>query len=69
MTPKQLKLCDFIRAYTSKNRMAPTYVEMADHMGYKSIGNVNATLRRLKSQGDVTFTPMITRSVKVVEHG
>ena len=68
MTPKQLKLCDFIKAYTAENRMAPTYVEIAEHMGFKSIGNVNAMLNRLKAQRDVTFTPSYARSVKVVEH-
>ena len=68
MTPKQLKLCDFVEAYTAENRMAPTYREIAEHMGFKSISNVNVMIRRLKAQGDLTFTPMATRSIKVVEH-
>lgn len=66
MTPRQLELLDFIRAYTAENRYAPTYREMRDHMGYKTTANVFVMVRRLVEQGDLTVNRGKARSVKVV---
>jgi len=66
MTPRQLELLDFIKAYTSENRMAPTYREMQEHMGYKTPANVFVMVNRLIEQGDLTAVRGRARSVKVV---
>ncbi len=67
MTRRQLELCDFIRTYTQIHRITPTLREMQKFMKFKSISNVHIMLRRLRDQGEVTFTPRQARSVKVVD--
>ena len=37
MTPKQFALLQFIRKYTSENGYAPSFDEMKDFMGLKSL--------------------------------
>ena len=41
MTPKMLKLLQFIKNYTKKYKYSPTFSEMAKELGYKSKNSVS----------------------------
>ena len=69
MTQKQLRLYDYIVAFTAENRMAPTYQQMRVAMGYKSRNGVHAMVDRLSEQGMLERTPNRARSVKVINQG
>lgn len=56
MTPKQAEMLDAIRDLT-RNGVAPSYRELATHLGMKSISHVYDRLRLLKREGLVHFTP------------
>ena len=66
MTPKQLRLYDYIVAFTAENRMAPTYQQMQDDMGYNSKNVVHNMVGRLVEQGVLERTANRARSIKVV---
>ncbi len=51
LTKTQGKVLDFIKAYMEKNKLPPTYEEIADNFGYKSKNAVESHLQALQRKG------------------
>ena len=44
MTPKMLRLLQYLKNYSTKHGYMPTFLEMANEMGYKSKNSISAKL-------------------------
>ena len=53
MTPKMLKLLQFIKNYTKKNKYSPTFSEMAKELGYKSKNSVSVLIQKLEQRNEI----------------
>ena len=53
MTPKMLKLLQFIKKYIELNKYSPTFSEMAKEMGYKSKNSVSVLLEKLEQRNEI----------------
>ena len=53
MTPKMLKLLQFIKNYTKKNKYSPTFSEMAKELNYKSKNSVSSLLKKLEERDEI----------------
>ncbi len=47
MTPKMLKLLQYLKNYSTKHGYMPTFLEMANEMGYKSKNSVSVLIEKL----------------------
>jgi SOS-response transcriptional repressor LexA len=56
LTKREQKALAFIEQYQQDNGDHPTYREIQDYMGWKSINSVSMMLRALEEKGKV-FTP------------
>ena len=50
-SPKKQKFIDYIRGFMSKNNRPPTFVEIMDGLGFKSLGTVNWYVVELEKDG------------------
>lgn len=50
-TPQQKKILDFLENYIAANNVAPTLLEVKDHIGVRSLGTVYEHLDKLESKG------------------
>ena len=53
MTPKMMKLLQFIKNYIKKYKYSPTFEEMAREMGYKSKNSVSALVLKLEQRNEL----------------
>jgi|TARA_B100001057_G_scaffold33344_2_gene30257 SOS-response transcriptional repressor LexA len=53
MTPKMLKLLQFIKNYTKKYKYSPTFSEMAKELGYKSKNSVSVLIQKLEQRNEI----------------
>ena len=53
MTPKMLKLLQYIKIYSTKHGYMPTFLEMANEMGYKSKNSVSVLIEKLEQRNDL----------------
>ena len=65
MTPREVQVLDFIRAYTSEHRYSPSFKEMAAHIGAASTSSVHRIVQALKRKGLVEQEAGDARSLKV----
>lgn len=65
MTPRQTELVEFIRRASASGR-APTYHEMREALGLRSLTYIRRTLGKLEARGVLTRETARWRSVRVV---
>jgi SOS-response transcriptional repressor LexA len=65
LTKSQKAMLDAIR-YLTVDGVAPTYDELAQHLGMKSRGHVSAQLVSLRDKGRITFARK-ARSIRIIE--
>ncbi len=65
MTEVQAKLHAFL-VDRIDDPVAPSYQEMADHLGLKSRSNINRILAQMNARGLVRWNPGIQRSVRAI---
>jgi|TARA_B110000259_G_scaffold201_1_gene211 SOS-response transcriptional repressor LexA len=53
MTPKMLKLLQFIKNYSTKYGYMPTFLEMASEMEYKSKNSVSVLIDKLEERKEL----------------
>ena len=53
MTPKMLKLLQYIKNYSTKHGYMPTFLEMANEMGYKSKNSVSVLIDKLEERQEL----------------
>lgn len=64
MTKRRLQALDFIIAFTDRNRYAPSYQEIADGMGLRSLASVHKMISTLDGI-HLDRDPKLARSLKV----
>ena len=66
LTPKQLEALKFLVKYINANWVAPTYDEIALHLGLKSKAGVHRLVLSLAERGWIKRTPGHARSITVL---
>jgi repressor LexA len=65
LTAKQRALADFIESYRQLHGSAPTYQEIADYFGFRSVNTVTGHIRLLRQKGCLVSNAGKTRSLRV----
>lgn len=63
LTPKQKKVLDFIKRYTSKNDFSPSLREISDHIG-KSLSSAQHFVEELQNKGYLQREEGVTRGIR-----
>ena len=74
LTPKQLRILEYIRSFRKENGYSPSQQEIAHNFGFKSLGTVQNYLVRLKRQGALSqswnakrdLTPLISNPINPI---
>lgn len=66
LTPRQAALLKVVCAFTAERGFAPTYREIADGIGVKSVNQVSLLVNGLVERGHVRRIPMQKRGLRVV---
>ena len=53
MTPKMLKLLQFIKNYNKQYKYSPTFSEMAKELGYKSKNSASVLIKKLEQRKEI----------------
>ncbi len=67
LTPKQKKVLEFIDSFINEHGSSPTFQEIKDHFGLKSLGSVVDYVNYLKKAGFITTNDNSTRNLELVE--
>ena len=65
LTAKQRALADFIESHRQQHGSAPTYQEIADHFGFRSVNAVTGHIRLLRQKGCLASEAGKARSLRV----
>jgi repressor LexA len=65
LTAKQRALADFIESHRRQHGHAPTYQEIADHFGFRSLNAVTGHIRLLRQKGCLQSDSGKARSLRV----
>ena len=65
LTAKQRARADFIESHQRQQGRAPTYQEIADHFGYRSVNAVTGHIRLLRQKGYLASDTGKARSLRV----
>ena len=65
LSPKQLKVLEFIRRFAEKRGLPPTRGEIAEGLGLKNRQGIDQHLRALESKGDIELVPGISRGIRL----
>jgi len=68
LTPKQLKIYDFVRSYAEANGYSPTLQEIATHFGVSTV-TIFEHLNALEGKGLIKRSKHKTRSIEVLDDG
>lgn len=64
---RQKQILDFLNNYISENGHAPTLVEIAKHLGVKSLATVHEHLETLQKKGLIKRSHGIKKTIELVE--
>ena len=64
MTPRQSLCYKFVQKYWGEHGVAPTYNEIAEHMGVKNRSTVNRLVNSMVQRGLFEHEPKLARSVR-----
>lgn len=64
-TTKQQQVLDFIEWYQHEHKYAPTFREIAKHIGAESVGTVTRHLGALEARGLLTRNANEARSIQL----
>jgi len=65
LTPKQKRVLEFITEFTEREGYRPSQMEIAQGLGFSSLGTVQNYLVRLEKGGFLTRTPHARRGVEI----
>lgn len=65
-TVEHRRIVDFIRHFTAENGYGPTYGEIRDALGYRSIGPVQYRIRQLVAWGYLSRVPGQARAIRIL---
>jgi repressor LexA len=66
LTPKQMKILDFIQSYADREGYSPSQQEIANAFGFRSLGTVQNYLVRLEREGILTKDWNARRGMRVL---
>lgn len=66
LTKRQADLLKIIRDYIDEHGYSPSYVELADAMQIKSLGNIHDKVRALQERGHLEYRPGAARSITLI---
>jgi len=67
ITPKQVRIYDFIKNYFESNREAPTIAEIGKQFGMSSSASVHQVLVALEREKLITRVPNVSRGIRLVD--
>jgi len=67
LTKKQYKLFTFLKRYTKKNKVMPSFEEMMKHMKQKSKCSVFTMLGYIELKGYIIKHPFKARAIQIVK--
>lgn len=67
MTPKQVELLAYLRAYYAEHECAPNYPEMMAALAVSSRNAVARLLQELQKRGRIKITKGVNRGIELVE--
>lgn len=67
LTSRQRDLLHFVRAYQAREEISPTYAEIAEHLGYRSLSTVHELVAVLVAKGFLRKSFNTVRSLELVE--
>lgn len=65
LSPKQLKVLEFIHRFIEKRGLPPTRGEIAEGLGLKNRQGIDQHLRALKFKGAIDLVPGISRGIRI----
>lgn len=65
LTPKQKDVLDYVRAYIEDHSYSPSYREIAQHLGLRSVATVAEHISTLEGKGFLNKDPLEARSLQV----
>jgi hypothetical protein len=68
LTPKQLRIVTFVRSFLLERGFSPSYQEIANEFGYRSLGTVEEHVRNLEAANAIRRQPKKARSIEIVEN-
>lgn len=66
LTPRQLDILRYVAEYRKRRRIAPTFQEIADHLGISKV-TVFEHVRALEKRGVVRTEKFLSRSIEIVD--
>lgn len=66
MSPADERIYRFIRQYVEREGISPSYREVADGCGLRSISAVHARLESLAAQGLIRHRPFTPRAIQIL---
>lgn len=66
LTPKQLKLFNYIKEYKKENKYMPTVREMCVHMDAKSTSSISQMLGYMEWKGYIKRYPAHARAITIL---
>lgn len=69
LTPSQLLVLNYIKAFLSDNGYPPTRVEIQKHFRWKSANSAHCVIRALHRKGFISQQRGIARGIKVLTDG
>lgn len=67
LTPTQQRLLTFLKHEIGTTGVAPSFVEMASHMGLASKSGVHRILAKLEMRGRITRVKNCRRAIELIE--
>lgn len=65
ITPRQKTVLDFVRGYIEDHDYSPSYREIAQHLGLKSVATIAEHINSLQEKGLLSKDPLEARSIQV----
>lgn len=69
LTPAQASVLAAIRRFVAENGFSPSYREIADGAGRKSIGHLSQIIEGLEERGCIRRIPDRVRSIQIINGG
>src|SRR5882724_6342961 len=66
LTRKQQQILDFIQRWQHEQGLMPTFQEIANHFGFRSLNSVTEHVRLLRQKGVLSSTPGHARSFRIL---
>jgi len=67
LTPRQIKLFNFLKKYKEENNYMPTFREIKKHMNLKSISTVHKMIGYLEFKGYIKRIPAMARALEIIK--